>query len=95
MLNEKGTYGAEGGRHHALMHAVGTFLVLAAVTSSIELAVLLGFLDGLVHYHIDWVKTNLARGYTPADKEFWLLLGADQGLHYLTYIGIIAILFLL
>ena len=95
MLSEKGIYGAEGGRHHALMHTAGTFLVLAVTIPSIEVAVFLGFLDGFIHYHIDWVKTNLARGYTPADSEFWILLGADQGLHYLTYVGIIAILVLL
>lgn len=95
MLSEKGIYGAEGGRHHALLHTAGTFLVLAIAIPSIEVAVILGFLDGFIHYHIDWVKTNLAKDYTPADKEFWYLLGADQGLHYLTYIGIIAILVLL
>ena len=67
----------------------------ATATPSIEMAVILGFLDGIIHYHIDWVKTNLARDYTTKDKEFWILHGADQGLHYLTYIGIIAILVLL
>jgi hypothetical protein len=95
MLAEKGIYGAEGGRHHALIHTAGTFLVLAVTIFSIEVAVFLAFLDGLVHYHIDWAKTNLSRKYTPADQEFWLWLGADQGLHYLTYVGIIAIIVLL
>jgi hypothetical protein len=95
MLEDKGTYWCEGGRHHALMHTAGTFLVLAYAIYSIETAVMLAFLDGIVHYHIDWVKTNLARDYTPADRQFWILLGADQGLHYLTYVGIIAILMLL
>jgi hypothetical protein len=95
MLEEKGIYGAEGGRHHALMHTAGTFLVLATTIYSIEVAVILAFLDGLVHYHIDWIKTNLSLDTTPADSKFWVLLGADQTLHYLTYIGIIAILFIL
>lgn len=95
MLDEKGIYGAEGGRHHALMHTAGTFLVLAVAIYSIEWAVVLAFLDGIVHYHIDWVKTNIARGLKPDDNRFWFWLGLDQTLHYLTYVGIIAILVLL
>jgi hypothetical protein len=95
MLSEKGVYGAEGGRHHALMHTAGTFLVLAVCIPSIEWAVVFAFVDGLVHYHIDWVKTNIAYKYTPADDQFWFWLGLDQTLHYLTYIAIIATLFLI
>jgi hypothetical protein len=95
MIKEKGMYGAEGGRHHALMHTAGTFLVLAVTIYSIEVAVILAFLDGIVHYHIDWAKMKLSQHLTPADSEFWWFIGADQMLHYLTYVGIIAILFLL
>ena len=95
MLAEKGIYGAEGGRHHALMHTAGTFLVLALCIPSIEWAVVFAFADGFVHYHIDWVKTNVARGLKPDDNKFWFWLGLDQTLHYLTYIAIIATLFLL
>ena len=94
MLGEKGIYGAEGGRHHALMHTAGTFLILSGTIPSIELAVLLAFLDGIVHYHIDWAKTNLTLHLTPADQEFWYWLGIDQALHYLTYVAIIGIIVL-
>jgi hypothetical protein len=94
MIKQKGTYGAEGGRHHALMHTAGTFLALAIAIPSIEVAVVMSFLDGVVHYHIDWAKMKLSRHLTPADHEYWCFIGADQMLHYLTYIGIIAILFL-
>jgi hypothetical protein len=31
----------------------------------------------------------LNKGLTPADRMFWVWFGADQGLHYLTYIAII------
>ena len=94
MLKDKGTYGAKGGIYHAVMHTAGTFIVLAIAIYSIEWAVIFALIDGIVHYHIDWVKTNLARDTTPADRKFWLLLGADQTLHYLTYIGIISLLWL-
>ena len=99
MLKDKGTYGGIGGLSHAACHAIGTLIVLFIVLpwsiNSHAVAVILAGLDGLIHYHIDWIKTNLNKSYTPADREFWILLGADQGLHYLTYIGIIAILVLL
>lgn len=95
MLDEKGTYGAEGGRHHALMHTAGTFLVLALCIPSIEWAVVFAFIDGFVHYHVDWLKTNIAQGLKPDQNEFWFWLGLDQTLHYLTYLAIIATLFLL
>ena len=92
MVEEKGTYWAEGGRHHALMHTAGTFLVLAALMPMIEWAIYIAFLDGFIHYHIDWFKMNVSRNLTPKDQAFWTWLGFDQALHQLTYLGIIAIL---
>ena len=98
MLAEKGQYGARGGIEHAAAHALGTMFVLDLVFSwslaNHIVALVLGFLDGVIHYHIDWVKQQLNRGLTAADRMFWVWLGADQGLHYLTYILIIAILVL-
>lgn len=98
MLGDKGIYGAPGGRDHAATHALGTLIVLLIVLpwsmSSHIAAIALAGLDGLIHYHIDWAKTNLSAKYTPKDKEFWVYLGADQGLHYLTYILIIGIVVL-
>lgn len=94
MLGEKGIYGARGGIDHAMIHAMLTAFVIAAVTDHWFYGLLLGGLDGVLHYHIDWAKQQLNRGLTAADRKFWILLGADQGLHYLTYIGIIAILVL-
>jgi hypothetical protein len=98
MLAEKGTYGAAGGIEHAGVHAIGTFVVLVAVFPwsiwSHMAAAMLAVLDGVIHYHIDWAKTNLSRGLTPADQRFWIWLGADQGMHYLTYIAIIGIIVL-
>ena len=98
MLAEKGTYGAKGGLMHAGTHTVGTFVVLVAVFPwsiwSYIAAAMLAVLDGVIHYHVDWAKTNLSRGLTPADQRFWVWLGADQGMHYLTYIAIIGIIVL-
>lgn len=96
MVQDKGTYLGIGGVRHALHHAIGTFIVLMiALPWRLDahlLAIVIGCLDGFVHYHIDYAKSKLSQGSTPADQKFWILLGADQGLHYLTYVGIISIL---
>lgn len=96
MIKDKGTYGAPGGIEHAASHAIGTMIIiLIALPWGIPVlvaAIVLGILDGITHYHIDWAKTNLSKDYTPKDHAFWVYLGADQGLHYLTYIGLIALL---
>ena len=88
MLEQKGTYGAEGGIHHAGMRALFTFIVLVIGCDPI-IALELAMADGVVHYHIDWAKQQLNKGMSTADRMFWVWMGADQGLHYLTYIGII------
>ena len=94
MIEQKGTYGAIGGLHHAGIHGLGTTLILLIFVNPVA-AMLSGLLDAGIHYHIDWAKTNLSQGYTPTQNEFWFWLGLDQTLHYLTYIAIIATLFLL
>ena len=91
MLGQKGTYGASGGIDHAGIHGLLTALLLLFFVTPMT-ATVLGLLDMILHYHIDWAKTNLSRGFSTSDRRFWLLLGADQGLHYLTYILIIGIL---
>jgi hypothetical protein len=88
MVHEKGIYGAEGGVHHALVHAALTFLILIFFCSGVDQAIGLSALDFAIHYHVDFFKQQLNRNYSTDDRGFWLLLGLDQALHYLTYIGI-------
>lgn len=90
MLREKGIYGATGGIHHAMLHAVFTFLILVFFCPNGNEIIALAAVDFFIHYHVDFVKQQLNRGLTTADRGFWVLLGADQALHYLTYIAIIA-----
>jgi hypothetical protein len=98
MVAQKGTYGARGGLEHAAIHALGTFIVLVIVLPwgpfTHFAAVVLGLFDGVVHYHVDWLKQQLNRGLTTADRMFWVWFGADQSLHYLTYIAIIGVIVL-
>ena len=89
MLREKGIYGATGGVHHALLHASFTFLILVFVCTSANMMIGLAAIDFAVHYHVDFYKQQLNKNLTTADRNFWVLLGLDQALHYLPYIGII------
>lgn len=90
MIRDKGIYGAAGGLHHAATHASWTFLILVSFIHDPNDLLLLPLVDGILHYHIDWAKQQLNRGLTSADRMFWVWLGADQALHYLTYVGIIS-----
>lgn len=85
----KGTYGHFGGILHAVLHYWGTYFVLVWYT---DLAPYLALVDMLIHYHIDWVKIRITRKFewSPTTHEqFWILLGFDQYLHALTYLGIV------
>jgi hypothetical protein len=92
MVKTKGIYGARGGIQHAMLHAVFTLVISVFFVTYVNLAILMAIFDGVVHYHIDWAKQKLNRGLTPADRMFWVWFGADQCLHYLTYIAIIGVL---
>jgi hypothetical protein len=85
----KGTYGHPGGLLHAGLHAFGTLVIFLFMMASIEGAIILALIDGILHYHIDWAKMRINAHYGwKADKhpEFWVLLGLDQYLHALTYL---------
>jgi hypothetical protein len=90
MLREKGIYGATGGLHHAIVHASFTFFILVFFCPDANTIIALSFVDFVLHYHIDYFKQKLNQRLTTADRQFWIWLGADQALHYLTYIGIIS-----
>ena len=87
----KGTYGHAGGILHSGLHGIATFLVLSFFVPS-YIAAWLSIADFTVHYHIDWAKMNLNKktGWGPLTSEwFWIALGFDQYLHYLTYLAIV------
>lgn len=94
MYRNKGTYGHTGGLLHAWVHGLGTILVLNLYLSlSWNYILLIATIDGIAHYHIDWAKMNVGKKFNlqPNNSEwFWILLGIDQLLHYLTYYFIIS-----
>jgi len=90
MVAEKGTYGAMGGLHHATIHAVLTILIFL-IAVPLPYAFVLGFIDGVIHYHVDWLKMtiNRLRALDIQKNEFWMWLGADQMAHSLTYLALV------
>lgn len=87
-LANKGKYGRWLGIKHSLKHGVGTSLCFMPFCT-IEWIIVSGMVDFILHYHIDWFKTNYGNKdiTTP---NFWNHLGFDQMAHQLTYIGLIA-----
>lgn len=92
MWQNKGTYGHPGGIIHSMFHAVATFIIL--IFFNVHLAGVLALAEFVIHYHTDWFKMNYnkKKGWGPnTHNQFWVLLGADQLVHSLTYIAIAAL----
>ncbi len=92
-FQNKGRYGHPGGVIHAGIHALGSvpaLLILAATPVAIGLALLGEF---IVHYHTDWAKEKLNHRYDLRGTEapYWMVFGADQFLHQITYLVIVAL----
>lgn len=96
--HNKGDYGHPGGILHSTIQVIGTFAALVMFVPSISSLFWVCMAEFLIHYNVDWAKMNLNRvlNWKPdTHEEFWWLLGFDQLLHYLTYSGIIYVLFLM
>lgn len=93
MIKDKSVYGAQGGIAHATTHTLGTLLVLFPFYNPL-LILFLSILDGVAHYHIDYIKSNYWKdnALTKNDAKFWMVHGVDQFAHYLTYLLIATIL---
>jgi len=92
MIKDKATYGAFGGLAHAGWHGVLTSVVVWNITTfSLIPVILFGLLDSIIHYHIDYAKSNIWKNkkYTPENQMYWVIHGVDQMLHLFTYVFII------
>jgi hypothetical protein len=87
----KGTYGNAYGLMHSIKHGLATFAIFFAFTYEFEYSIIIGFIDFVLHYHIDWAKMNINRrwNYTIDMPQFWAWLGADQLAHSLTYLFLV------
>lgn len=86
----KGIYGNAHGLMHSIKHGVATFLIFWWLLNW-QGAIILGFIDFVTHYHIDWLKININKrwNYTTENPKFWAWLGADQLAHSITYLFIV------
>jgi hypothetical protein len=93
MYKHKGKYGHPGGIAHATWHGILTNIVLLYFTDPIT-AAMLGTLDAVIHYHIDYVKSRSWKRWpvTPNDQLFWIIHGIDQLAHGITYFFIVHLL---
>lgn len=92
-IRHKGRYMDLTGVTHSIDHAILTVAVILPFSS--RWAFTAGLVDGIIHYHVDWLKQNLCFQWSlnPGDKKFWVLMGADQLLHQLTYLALVFLIF--
>lgn len=90
----KGTYLDWRGMKHSVKHGIATMLIMCFFID-FPSALVLGVMDAILHYHIDWAKMNINKkyNYTIDNPKFWAWLGADQLAHQITYIGLVWLLF--
>ena len=90
MYKHKGKYGHPGGVAHAVWHGILTNIVLLYFVGPIT-AALFGTLDAILHYHIDYVKSNysIRNPMQPSEQRYWIVHGTDQLLHILTYVFLV------
>lgn len=89
-IASKGIYGDSPGIEHSAKHGIGTLIAIVAAVGFpyIAYAGVLAFVDFVIHYHIDWVKSNYGNSDI-STKDFWIHIGMDQLAHQLTYIFIV------
>lgn len=92
MLEGRGTYLHMGRAQHAVVHAAGSVICFAVMSTPAWLIAVICAVEWIVHFHIDWAKATYteAKGHGPADAGFWRAAGFDQFLHQMTYVGMIA-----
>ena len=90
----KGVYGHPGGFIHAGFHGTASIPAILVMTNSAWLVVILAACEFLLHYHVDWLKEqiNRRRELTTGTTLYWVVFGADQLLHQMTYVVILAVL---
>ena len=91
MFKDKHVYGGKGGVVHATIHGFFSWIILVFFVP--EIALILAALDGVAHYHIDYLKSgwNFRTKATPAENRFWYAFGLDQLAHMLTYVLMVLI----
>ena len=90
----KGTYGHPGGLLHAGLHTAGSLPAILALQAAGGLAAWILAAEFFVHYHVDWSKEQINKRYALNfnNNAYWSVFGADQLLHQMTYVVMLAVL---
>jgi len=94
LYRNKGIYGHPAGFIHAGLHAAGSLPAILILSHSAGLVAVILAVEFLVHYHVDWLKLYLDKHYRLGINQsiYWMIFGADQLIHQITYIAILAVL---
>ena len=90
----KGIYGHRAGFIHAGLHAIGSLPAILILTRAGWLATILVLVEFVIHYHVDWLKLHIDKRFnlTMQQSAYWMVFGADQLIHQLTYAAFLAVL---
>lgn len=91
-IRNKGVYLHPAGLIHAGIHMVGSIPALLILTRAPLPIVVLLLAEFAFHYHADWTKVQIDSRLRLNDQNslYWAIFGADQLVHQLTYIAMIA-----
>ena len=83
--SNKTIYFSKDAHIHYFHHGIGTFL--AGLMFNVPFAFVIGIIDYILHWHIDYTKSIIRHKYswTITDDEYWVLQTFDQALHFATY----------
>jgi len=93
-IRTKGIYGHVGGFLHSGLHMVFSLPALLIMQAPLRAIIIIMIGEFLIHYHTDWTKANVDAHFEwgHADARYWMLFGADQLIHQLTYLAIVVLL---
>ncbi len=94
MIAGKSHLNRSGGYLHAGIHIALTLLVLLFCNLSAMTIVLILLCEFVVHYATDYSKGtyDCRHKLNPNSRHFWMVHGADQLVHQLTYVVILAVI---
>ena len=94
LYRNKGIYGHPAGFIHAGLHALGSLPAILLLSREPALIAVILAVEFLIHYHVDWLKLYIDKHFRLGINQslYWAVFGADQLLHQLTYLGILATL---
>jgi hypothetical protein len=84
-VHGKGIYGEAHGLMHSIKHGLATAVIFGLFVFDFKIAIIIGFIDFALHYHIDYCKMRFGNRDIKT-KAFWAQLGLDQLAHYFTYL---------